>query len=106
MFRVTVHDMPQAITLQVEGRLVGPWVREFEGCCSSALTGRKDRTIRIDLTGVTLIDAEGKACLAAMHRQGAELIAADCLTWSIVAEITGTPLPEHRCPESAAKRSL
>jgi hypothetical protein len=42
----------------------------------------------VDLTGVTSIDPAGKACLAAMHRQGAEFVAADCLTKAIVAEIT------------------
>jgi hypothetical protein len=33
--------------------------------------------LHVDLTGVTYIDDEGEACLAAMHRQGAEFIAAD-----------------------------
>jgi hypothetical protein len=42
---------------------------------------------------VTFIDAAGKAYLAAMHRQGAEFVAADCLTKAIVAEITKAPLP-------------
>jgi hypothetical protein len=36
---------------------------------------------------VTFIDDAGKTCLAAMYRQGAELVAADCLTKDIVAEI-------------------
>jgi hypothetical protein len=36
---------------------------------------------------VTFIDEAGKTCLAAMHRQGAEFVAADCLTKYIVAEI-------------------
>ena len=43
--------------------------------------------LRVDLTGVTFIDEAGKTCLAAMYRQGAELVAADCLTKDIVAEI-------------------
>jgi hypothetical protein len=34
--------------------------------------------LRIDLTAVHR--RRGKACLTAMHRQGAELVAADCLT--------------------------
>jgi ABC-type transporter Mla MlaB component len=105
MFRVTVHDEPQVITFEVEGRLSGPWVQEFEGCCSRALAAQRNRTLRVDLTGVTLIDAAGKAYLAALHRKGADFIAADCLTKSIVAEVTGAPVPEHGCPERAAKRS-
>jgi hypothetical protein len=41
----------------------------------------------VDLTGMTAIDAMGRDCLAVMHRDGAEFIAADCLTKAIVAEI-------------------
>jgi hypothetical protein len=37
---------------------------------------------------VTFIEEAGKACLAALHHQGAEFVAADCLTKAIVAEIT------------------
>ena len=36
---------------------------------------------------MTFIDDAGKTCLAAMYRQGAEFVAADCLTKDIVAEI-------------------
>jgi hypothetical protein len=35
-----------------------------------------------------MIDEAGKACLAALHRQGAGFITADCLTKAIVDEIT------------------
>jgi hypothetical protein len=42
---------------------------------------------RVDLTGVTYIDGDGKALLARMHKEGAELIAAGCLTKCIVEEI-------------------
>ena len=55
--------------------------------------------VRIDLTGVTFIDAAGRACLAAMHRQGAEFIAPDCLTKATVAEITQTPGPDRGRPQ-------
>jgi hypothetical protein len=41
----------------------------------------------VDLTGVTFVDAAGRARLAAMHRNGAEFVAADCLMKAIVDEI-------------------
>ena len=53
----------------------------------------------MDLTGVTTIDAEGQACLAALHRQGAELLAADCLMKAVVAEITRAPVPDPETPK-------
>jgi hypothetical protein len=94
MLRITVHDTPPVLTFQLEGRLVGPWVRELEACWQGTLARQRKPIRRVDLTGVTFIDAAGRACLAAMHRQGAEFIAPDCLTKAVVAEITQTPGPD------------
>jgi hypothetical protein len=91
MLRITVHDKPGGLTFQVEGRLAGPWVRVLEECWRSALARQRQPSLRVDLTGVTSIDAAGQACLAAMHDQGAEFVAADCLTKAIVDEITRAP---------------
>ncbi len=87
MLRITVHDNPQALTFQLEGRLAGTWVKEVEQCWQSTLDYQRKPILRVDLTGVTFIDDAGKTCLAALYRQGAELVAADCLTKDIVAEI-------------------
>jgi len=90
MLRITVHDKPRALTFQLEGTLAGPWVRELKECWQSTLASQPKATLRVDLTGVTLIDDSGKACLAEMHQQGAEFVTADCLTNAIVDEITDT----------------
>ncbi len=87
MLRITVHENPQAFTFKLEGRLSGPWLRELEECWKSTLNKQREPILRVDLTGVTYIDDAGKACLAAIHREGAELMAADCLTRDIVSEI-------------------
>jgi ABC-type transporter Mla MlaB component len=88
MLRITVHDKPPVLTFQLEGELAGPFVRELEECWQRALALQPEPILRVDLTGVTFIDEAGKACLAALHRQEAEFVAADCLTKAIVAEIT------------------
>jgi anti-anti-sigma regulatory factor len=98
MLRITVHDNPQVLTFQLEGRLAGPCLRELEECWQSTLARQRKPILRIDLTGVTFIDAAGEACLAAMYHQGAELVAADCLTKAIVAEIAGLSLSEDSEP--------
>ena len=92
MLRITVHDNPESLTFQLEGRLAGPWVREVEECWQRMLAGRRRLSVRFDLVGVTFIDAAGKAYLTAMHRHGAAFVAADCLTKAIVAEITKAPI--------------
>ena len=99
MLRITLHDDPQALTFQLEGRLAGPWVRELEECWRAALVGRRVQGLLLDLTAVTSIDAAGQACLAALHRQGARLVAADCLMKAVVAEITGAPAPDPETPK-------
>jgi hypothetical protein len=88
MLRITVHDAPRTLTVRLEGRLAGPWVRELEECWRGALASQGEPSLRVDLTEVTSIDAAGQACLQALHRHGAEFVAADCLMKAVVAEIT------------------
>jgi len=103
MLRITVHDTSEALTFQLEGRLAGPWVRVLQECWQSALARQRQPVLRVDLTEVTAIDAAGRACLAALHREGAEFVSADCLTNAFVAEITRTPGPDGGCPRAKAK---
>jgi ABC-type transporter Mla MlaB component len=98
MLRITVHDKPGALTFQLEGRLAGPWVRVLQECWQRALARQPRPTLRVDLTEVTAIDAAGRACLAALHRRGADFVAADCLMKAVVAEITGAPVPDPDLP--------
>ena len=60
---------------------------ELEECWQSTLVSQREPILRVDLTGATLIDEAGKACLAEMHRRGAQFVTADCLTNAIVDEI-------------------
>ena len=99
MLRITIHDKPESLTFQLEGKLAGSWVRELERCCQSTQAAHPRPALRFDLTGVTFIDAAGKAYLAAMHRLGAEFVAADCLTKAVVAEITKALTPDCGRPE-------
>ena len=98
MLRITVHESPRALTLQLEGSLAGPGLRVLEECWQGTLARRRMPLLRVDLTGVTFVDVAGKTCLAAMHRQGAEFVAADCLTKAVVAEITQAPFPRGAGP--------
>jgi hypothetical protein len=94
MLRITVHDEPESVKLQFEGKLVGPWVHEAEECWKRTLTGQHKGSQCFDLTGLTLIDAGGKAFLAKAHADGVELIACGCLMRAIVADLTHTPIPD------------
>src|SRR5947208_3396827 len=96
MLRITIHDEPGSRTFQLEGKLAGLWVGVLEHCWQNTLAGQRDSLLRLDLRGVTFVDAAGKQLLAAMHVQGAEFVASGCLMRAIVAEITGAPV--RPCP--------
>jgi ABC-type transporter Mla MlaB component len=88
MLRITVHSEPESITFQLEGRLSRPWLQELDKCWRRTLISKEASAVRVDLTGLTFVDEAGKACLAAMYHEGADFVANDCLTKSIVDEIT------------------
>ena len=87
MLRITAGEKPRVLSFRLEGRLEGPWVGELEKCWRGMVARAGTPALRVDLSGVTFVDAAGKAQLTAMHRQGAEFTADDCLTNAIVSEI-------------------
>ena len=87
MLRITTTKDPQAVVLRLEGRLQGPWVAVLARCWSGARRHLGSRRLRVDLSGVTFVDAAGKAKLAELDAQGAVLLGGDIETKAIVAEI-------------------
>ena len=60
-------------TLKLEGNLLGPWIGELESACRST-QGTSGR-VRLDLFGLTFVDAEGARFLEGLIRDGASVIA-------------------------------
>jgi ABC-type transporter Mla MlaB component len=87
MLRITVHDDSQSPTVQLEGTLMGPWVPEAASCLQQTQSRLSARNVKVDLTGVTTIDAAGKSFLASAHSRGATLVASGCLMRAIVGEL-------------------
>ena len=98
MLRITVHENPELLTFQLEGRLAGAWVRELEDCWNRAQASQRAPAIRFDLRGVTFVDAAGKAFLAARHAQGMELVAAGCLMNGRTIRTSSTAPTRKRTP--------
>ncbi|MBK9308618.1 MAG: hypothetical protein IPM58_16405 [Nitrospira sp.] len=86
----------QGISLVIEGRLAGAWVEELNAYCR-ALSENQQHCTKIVLAGVTFIDADGRALLARLWREGAQLRASGCLTRRVVEEITGESLVDQFC---------
>lgn len=78
---------PDSMSLILEGRLAGPWVEELNSYWCQMSLNQRSCTV-VDLTGVTFIDANGKALLTKLWQQGAQFHAVGCLTRCIVEEIT------------------
>jgi anti-anti-sigma regulatory factor len=86
MLKISVLPDGAGAKLLLEGRLVGPWVEELDRCWRE-LAGAPEEHLLLDLTGVTFVDAPGKALLARMRRGGVEFRATGCLMRCIVEEI-------------------
>jgi ABC-type transporter Mla MlaB component len=89
MLKITQHRdaASESVSFMLEGRLAGPWVEEL-GTCWRLIAANSQSQAVVDLTGVTFVDADGKALLTRMWQQGADLRAVGCLTKCIVEEIT------------------
>jgi anti-anti-sigma regulatory factor len=89
MLKITEKKNAVSVSLSIilEGKLAGSWVEELHSYWRQ-ISGNQQSGAVIDLTGVTFIDANGKALLTKLWQQGAELRAAGCLTRCIIEEIT------------------
>jgi hypothetical protein len=87
MLRIYVHDQVPMTSFVLEGKLVGPWVKELENCWETALVTCPSRTMLVDLADVSFIDAEGRALLTRMRQKGVRLLSTGILINSIVDEI-------------------
>src|SRR5689334_5539892 len=87
MLRITIYDQPLVTSFVIEGKLVGPWVKEMEKCWDSALAADPSKALLVNLAAVTFVDAEGRTLLTRMRRQGVKLLSRGVLINTILAEI-------------------
>ena len=93
MLRITINDQAGVTSFVLEGKLVGPWVKELEQCWESALAADPARSMLVNLAAVTFIDSEGRALLTRMRRQGVRLLSHGLLIDAIVAKIEAEEEP-------------
>ena len=88
MLRITVGHDQDSLTLKLEGRLAGVWVQELKQCWELLPPSSRRPVVCFDLTGLTFVDAAGKAFLAARHTEGSQFVVASYMTKTIVNEIS------------------
>ena len=96
MLRITVHEEPDLVTLKVEGKLKGAWVKELERAWHETCLNADRRSIRADLTALNFVDDRGKGLLVLMRRKGVELLASGPLMSSLIEEVTRRANPAPR----------
>jgi anti-anti-sigma regulatory factor len=89
MLRITIQPTSHGTTLKVEGQLGFPWVQKLERLWERVRDHALHHALRIDLTSVLFVDAEGTRILKQMHNDGAELTSEAFQTKSLVEEVTG-----------------
>jgi len=87
MLKITIHNTTNAATLNLEGRLAGPWVPELERSWRAVKDDSRDKPVIVDLCEVTFVDTEGRKLLSSMYEQGARLRAFGCMAKGVVEEI-------------------
>lgn len=67
-----VEPINHAVTLRLEGRVIGPWVTELRKSCEKVLM--EGRSLRLHLGDVEFINAEGLAVLASLKSRGVAFV--------------------------------
>ncbi|MGC2110028.1 MAG: hypothetical protein WA655_10965 [Candidatus Korobacteraceae bacterium] len=87
MLRISVEENPDALSLILEGRLVGPWVDELRRLCQERGAPVKGRQTTVDLCEVTAMDDQGQALLDDLFQRGAALRCSDVMNQYLVEQM-------------------
>ena len=84
-------------TVELDGKLVGPWVDEVR---TTVATLRGGRTVRLDLQHLSFADAAGLKLLCTLRREGILLVGASPLIDGLLASQGGQQVQQHNAGES------
>lgn len=87
MLRITLVRESEPPTLKLEGKLSGAWVPELERTWNGFLHEGVTSSVKVDLSDVTFVSADGKALLRSMLQQGTQLKCGSLLTEFILNQI-------------------
>lgn len=69
MLRITIHEDARTQTIQLEGKIVGPWVEEFNRTWHSLSLSLGSKKLHLDLRNVAFVDAEGRQLLREIYQK-------------------------------------
>jgi hypothetical protein len=95
MLRITIHENAAAQTIQLEGKIAGPWVEEFSRTWHSLAASLGSKELHLDLRDVAFVDAKGRQLLRDIyHRTNASFLSNSPLT-RYYAEDAMQQSPQH-----------
>lgn len=81
MLKITVDEGPRAVTIKLEGKVVGSWVSEFDRTWHSLEPAWGLKRFSLDLRGVSFVDAEGRQLMHEIYKKtGADFLTNSPLT--------------------------
>ena len=87
MLRISIEEGPGALSLIVEGRLVGPWVDELQRLCLEREAPGRALQMTVDLCGLTAMDTRGQELLENLLQRGATLRCSDVMNQYLVEQM-------------------
>jgi anti-anti-sigma factor len=92
MLRITLHETDNALVIQLEGRIAGPWVEELSRTWQETYSQLPSAQLVLDLCNVTYADSNGIKLLKEIYNQsGARLFGKTPWTQYLVEEATAVP---------------
>jgi hypothetical protein len=95
MLRITIHDGAMAQTIQLEGKIAGPWVEEFGRTWHSLGGSLGSKELHLDLRGVGFVDAKGRQLLREIYQRTNACFLSDSPLTRYYAEDAMQQSPQH-----------
>ena len=92
MLKIDTIESTSDIVFRLHGRVAGPWVDELESHWRRMQATTGERLVRVDLSGVTGIDAAARYLLQLMRIRNVSLVGA-CLAIRASLDDDVTPTP-------------
>lgn len=77
MLKITIHAGGRHETIQLEGKIAGPWVEEFDRTWNSLAPSLGSKQLHLDLRGVAFVDAKGRQLLREIYQKANARFLAD-----------------------------
>ncbi len=95
MLRITIHEAAKAQTIQLEGKIAGPWVEEFKRSWDSLAPSLGTKELHLDLRGVAFVDAKGRQLLREIYQKTNACFLADSPLTRYFADDAMQQSPTH-----------